>query len=179
MRLFLAVDLPAKTKEELSRQLQDLKREYTHFNWVSQENFHTTLVFLGERQDDDIDLIKKKVEEAIFDINPFELYSLGAGLFLTNKLVLYILLRREKALEEIAAKIKYNLQLEDDKKYVPHISIARTRVPSKQQYLHLKKKLHKLEIDIDFPVNKIHLFQSILTGKKPEYKKIASFSLAK
>ena len=113
----------------------------------------------------------------IYDVEPFVMYSYGADLFINNKILLYIYFRREKKVEEIVGKIKNNLQIEDKAKYIPHLSIARTRVPSKQQYLHLKKKLAKLPVDISFPVKKIHLFQSILSNQQPVYKKIASFSL--
>lgn len=63
------------------------------------------------------------------------------------------------------------------KKYLPHLTLARCRIPSKQQYLLLKKRLKKINIKVDFPVKKITLFQSILSGKKPVYKKIDTFNL--
>ena len=175
MRLFLAVDLPSKAKKQLDLQLSPLKKDYANFNWVSQENYHITLIFFGEI--DKIDKLKKKIEEAIYDVKVFRLYSLNAGLFLNNKIVLYVNFRREKTLEDLVAKIKSNLQIVDHKKFVPHLSIARTRIPSKQQYLHLKKKLQRLSPHIFFSVSKIYLFQSILEGQKPIYKKIASFPL--
>ncbi|MBI4008842.1 RNA 2',3'-cyclic phosphodiesterase [Candidatus Roizmanbacteria bacterium] len=177
MRLFLAVDPPSATKKKLDEQLEKLKKEYAFFNWVPRENFHITLQFFGERSD--TDKVKRKIEEAIYDVHELHLYSFGADLFLSHKILLFISFRREKILEEIVYKIRSSFSLQDRTKYAPHLTIARARVPSKQQYLNLKKKLFQLPIQIDFAIRKIHLYQSILNGKKPIYKKIAPFDLIK
>ncbi len=177
MRLFLAVDLPQSVKNELDQQLRALKKEYAFFNWVPPENYHITLHFFGERND--VDKIKQKIEEAVFDINSFNLYAWNASLFMQNNILLYISFRREKKMEEIAERINKSFQGGDEKKFIAHLTIARARIPSKQQYLNLKKKLLQLPIEIEFAVNKIHLFQSIIEGKRPSYKKISGFSLMK
>lgn len=180
MRLFLAIDLPPKVKEQLDEQLQILKKDYANFNWVAPENFHITLLFFGEIESEaKVEKLKNKIKEAIWDVSSFMLYSFGADMFLSNKIVLHINFRRERALETLVAKLKNNLQIEDRQKFVPHLTIARFRIPSKQQYFHLKKKLQKLNIDITFPITKIYLFQSILNSHKPIYKRVASFPLLK
>lgn len=175
MRLFLAIDLPSKNKKELDEQLKVIKREYNHFNWTPNENYHITLFFFGEVNN--VELIKKKLEQSLFEIKKFNLYSYGASLFLHNKIILYVSFRREKILESLVEKIKTQFNVNEEQKFVPHLTIARYRIPSKQQYLALKKKLNQLNIETEFPVTKIYLFQSILTGKKSVYKKIAVYSL--
>lgn len=177
MRLFLAIDLPVNIKKQLDNQLTEIKREYAYFNWVTQENFHITLLFFGET--DQVEQIKKKIEEAIFDANSFNLYPLKASLFLKQKIVLYLSFRRQKTLEELVFKVKKAFQIKDMKKFIPHLTIARAKIPGKQQYFTLKKKLNQLPLEIDFPVKNIYLFQSILAGRKPVYKKITTFPLIK
>ena len=63
MRLFLAIDLPTASKKRLDEQLEKLKRDYPHFSWVTQKNFHITLHFFGETNQ--IETIKKKIREEI------------------------------------------------------------------------------------------------------------------
>ena len=175
MRVFLAIDLPPTAKLQLDDQISSLKKEYAAFNWVAKDNFHITLHFFGEI--DNIVKIKDKIEQAVYDVSSFSLYSLGAGLFLNSKIVLFVNFKREKTLEDLVTKTKKNLHIEDPIKFIPHLTIARAKIPSKQQYLHLKKKLQRLHIDIFFPIKKIYLFQSILERQKPIYKKLVSFSL--
>ena len=97
MRLFLAIDLPTASKKKLAEQLEKLMNDYTNFTWVPPENYHITLHFFGEINN--VEKIKKKVEEAIFDVESFRLYSLGADLFIKNKILLYIYFKREKKAE--------------------------------------------------------------------------------
>lgn len=177
MRLFLAIDLPDKIKKSIDSQLQAIKKEYRDFNWIPPENLHITLLFLGEGHHEKE--VIKKVENAIFEIRPFYLYSLDADLFINSKILLYIGFRREKTIEILAENLDDEFALENQQKFVPHITIARYKIPSKQQYHHLKKKLVQLPIDIDFEVNTLTLFESITTGKRPTYKKIHQFKLQK
>ncbi len=177
MRLFLAIDLPPSIKKSLSQQLEKLREEYAFFSWIPEENFHITLHFFGETNK--VNTIKRKVEEALFDADSFILYSIGSDLFLNHKIVLYIYFRREKKLEELVSKVRKVIQIKERKKFIPHLTIARSKIPSKQQYKNLKKKLYQLPIEIDFKVNKIYLYQSIIATNKPVYKKVAGFSLLK
>lgn len=179
MRLFLAVELPKKVKEELNIQLKGIKKEYPQFIWVDPENFHLTIHFFGERND--VDNIKKKIKDIIWDQASFYLYSFILDVFVNNKLVIYLTFYREKKIEELAEKIKSNFDgnLVVDRKFIPHLTLARGPRSSKQQYFALKKRLEKTNIDISFSVKKVVLFESILIGSKPVYKKLAKFNLLK
>lgn len=178
MRLFLAIELSDKIKQELESQLEDIKKQHPDFTWVTPENFHITVHFFGEMYDAAI--LKKKIKDLLYDQEEFHLYSANVDVFAHQKLLMYLNFRREKKLEGLADKIRNNfIGPYVDQKFVPHLTIGRGRRSSKQQYFVLKKRVEKIPIDIAFKVNKVVLFESILTGKKPVYKKLASFSLIK
>lgn len=171
MRLFLAIDLPADVKKHIFTQLDPLRRLYPGFQWIPFDNYHVTIQFFGEEFA--IDVIKKKVQEIIFDKEIFFLYSEGLEVFVNSKLVTYLYFKRSKQLEKIAEEINNNV------KYIPHLRIARSRLSSKQQYFTLKKRLKKFSIETEFIVKKIILFQTIFTGTVPSYKPVATFPLLK
>lgn len=177
MRLFLAVELPDKVKEELEKQIEKIKKEYSQFTWVTSENFHVTVHFFGERNDPD--RIKKRIKDLLWDQTSFYLYSFEADVFANHKLVIYLTFHREKKIEQLAEIIKTNFDGNSvsERKFIPHLTLARGPRSSKQQYFVLKKRLSNINIDITFPVKKVILFESILEGKKPIYKKLASFNL--
>ena len=186
MRLFLAINLPQKTKEEIEASLNDLKKEYPNFIWVPKENFHITLFFYGETNS--FKKIKEKVSDLIYDIPPFYLYSRNIDLFAGKKIVIYLNFEREKILETLFTKINHYFSslyktnytnYSQRKKYIPHLTLARYKIPSKQQYFLLKKKLKKNNINISFVVEKVVLFQSIIGGHRPIYRQLASFPLLK
>lgn len=179
MRIFLAIDIPEKEKEKLDTQINHLKEKYPHLQWVPRHNYHITIQFFGEVQK--VDEIVKKIEDVIYDVPSFYLYSQGAGIFINHKILLYADFQRQKILEDLAEKIK-TISIQDGNytqqhKYGPHLTLARYKIPSKQQYLHLKKKLEQLDINIEFLVNKVTLYNSILQTQAPVYQKIAEFSL--
>ncbi len=179
MRLFLAVELPEKIKEQLDEQLEKIKKEYPQFVWVSSENFHITIHFFGETNK--VVEIKKKIKDIVWDQTNFFLYSFIPDVFVNHKLVVYLTFRRQKKIEELAERISTNFDSNSvsERKFIPHLTLARGRRSSKQQYFVLKKRLQKLDIDISFQVKRIVLFESILTGKRPVYKKIVSVPLIK
>ena len=179
MRLFLAVDLPIKVKESINLQLTPLKKEYPQFLWNNFENYHITIHFFGETQS--VNEIKKRIEDTLFDQESFYLYSVGCDLFMKNRITLYVNFRREKKIEKLSARLRGSFikDASSNFKFVPHITIARAKIPSKQQYFVLKKRLEKLDIESVFEVKKIILFESLLGGHETVYKKIKSFPLIK
>lgn len=184
MRLFIAIDLPKKVKNKIASQLREIKNNYRHYRWVTEENYHLTILFLGEISDGKkLTKIKQAINEAIWSIKPFFLYSRSINVFSNNKHIIYLEFFREKELEklvqEIRNKFKIRLGLTENKKFIPHLTLARGKRSSKQQYFVLIKKLNQIKININFPVDKIILYQSIISPvlKQPQYRKIGIFLL--
>jgi 2'-5' RNA ligase len=177
MRLFLAIELSSKIKQELQGQLDSVKKKYPEFSWVTQENFHITIHFFGET--DKVDSIKAKIKDLAYDQENFHLYSGAVEVIANHKLLIYLTFRREKKLEQLASLIDNNFDPNrySNLKFVPHLTLARARRSSKQQYFVLKKRMEKLIIDISFKVSRIVLFESVLSGGKPLYKRVAAFKL--
>lgn len=179
MSIFLAIEIPEKVKLQLEKQLTPLKEDYPQFNWISLAKSRIMLHTFEDGQN--IEKIKKHIETAIFDIPTFHIYSLGGSILIHHNITLYVDFRRQKILEQLVERIREavlpNHQLSQLNKFAPRIPIARNKIPSKQQYLHLKKKLEQLEVDIDFPVNTIYLYQQVPHTQASQYKKIGEFSL--
>lgn len=179
MRTFLAVEIPDTIKEKLFKQIASLRRDYPQLSWVAPENYHITIQFLGEIAEPK--KIITKIEDALYDAESFTLYSLGTGIFIDRKILLYADFQRQKKLEVVAEKVKNIITMpgNNGKQYtfIPHLTIARSKIPSKQQYLLMKKKLEQFEIDLEFFVDHITLFESNLEAQAPLYKKIVDFPL--
>ena len=175
MRLFLAIDLPVKIKEKISNMIKNLKQEYQDFRWVSENNYHMTIYFFEENCS--LNNMEEKIKRAIFDIYPFYLYSSQGQLFIRKKVLLYLGFRKNKELEKMASNIIKTFSPKKKIKFIPHLTLARYRIPSKQQYFVIKKKMKDLDIDLEFKVKKLTLFNCINYNTKPEYKIIKEFEL--
>lgn len=177
MRLFLAIDLPKEAKRAISTQLVFFKKEYPYFRWVDETRYHITLHFFGYRTD--AENLVKQIKDAVFDVEAFRMYSDGTDLFIKNTIILYLTFQRNRMLEKLVSQVRSAVQDPLITKFVPHLTIARYRIPSKQQYFLIRKKVGKLEIDVDYEVSQITLFNSVIESEKPLYETIETISLQK
>ncbi|PIY72031.1 RNA 2',3'-cyclic phosphodiesterase [Candidatus Roizmanbacteria bacterium CG_4_10_14_0_8_um_filter_33_9] len=179
MRLFLGIEIPESIKTILWDQLDLLRKEHPEYQWIPKENYHITLDFLGEQYS--MQEIIAKVDSVLFDMSDFYLYGRTLNVFLDKNIKIFVEFYRQKKLEELYLKIKNHIPVnkyaKDD--FIPHISISQSRPSSKQQYFALQKKLSKIEIDIEFQVKKIVLFQSIVINHTRTFKKEKVFFLGK
>jgi 2'-5' RNA ligase len=175
MRLFLAVDIPNEVKKELDMQLEPLKKEYPYLKWVPPQNYHVTLFFFGDRFPKD--MIQKHVENVTFDSRSFHMYTGENGILMRNTLTFYAGFLKCQPIEQMVKRIKTEMNIVDDLKFFPHLTVARYRIPSKQQYLLLKKKWLKMKLDVEFEVSQITLYESVIEKNVPIYAPQTTFPL--
>lgn len=176
MRLFLAIDFPEETKKEIYDVITPIRLQYRRYKWVPQENYHITLHFFGDVPKETVPALVSRLEQCLFECKEFSLTLLSGGVFIRSNIVLYLDFYREKMIDVIVKKIREDLE-HDGNKYVPHITIARSRIPSKQQYLLIKKKLESVKPKMELPVTSVVLFESIKRRSYTEYREVARFPL--
>ncbi|HSL82843.1 MAG TPA: 2'-5' RNA ligase family protein, partial [Thermoanaerobaculia bacterium] len=81
VRLFLALDLPAEHRAEIGRRAARLKADLPPARWVSPENLHLTLVFLGATEEEAVPGLLAAATPAFAGGGPLELRVAGAGTF--------------------------------------------------------------------------------------------------
>lgn len=154
----LKIELSDVTKQQIVVQLADFRKQYPQFQWEEKENYNILVHSFGEFSDKKSTI--NKIETALFDKNLFYLYAFEVNLTIQNKITLYLDFRREKEIERISKSINDQFSINQNKKrYIPQLIIANYKIPSKQQYFVIKKRLANLEIDISFKVNKLSLFE--------------------
>ena len=62
MRIFVALELPEKTKENLARSAEQLKQFATKGKFVEKQNYHVTLHFLGEVAETDLIYVQSAMD---------------------------------------------------------------------------------------------------------------------
>lgn len=82
-RVFFALNLPSDLKKELGGLITELTWQHQKrtINWVTDENLHITLHFLGNRNDDEITKLDAVAREVAKEIKPFSLTTDGVGCF--------------------------------------------------------------------------------------------------
>lgn len=81
IRTFIAVRLPAATRRRLAELEERLVHAGTNVKWVSEENLHITLRFLGYVERERMKAIYEAVEDAVVCVRAFDITLSGVGAF--------------------------------------------------------------------------------------------------
>lgn len=174
-RLFIGLDIPEKIKKTLSETPLFLK----NVNPIPSSNLHLTLLFLGELSEDFIHDIHHGLLE--IQANPFDLKIKGVGYFAKGKKVkiLWAGLEKNNELFELQRKVKKtfsDFNLSHEKKFMPHITLARLQNTPLQKIQPFLENNAMLKLN-EFKVSEFCLFQSHLTKHGSQYEIIAHYSI--
>ncbi len=188
MRAFLAIDLPAKIREELGRRQALFQQALAAspdrdraIRWTSPEGIHLTLKFLGEISDEKLHRLIEQLE----NLAPFEKFSIkvkGFGFFpdARRPRVFWAGIEAPAALARLAAQIDAALTAigfaPEARSFKPHLTLARFNNLAPQPTLN---KLVHQQSDADlgrFEVAEFYLFESKLApGVPAQYLKWRRF----
>jgi 2'-5' RNA ligase len=174
MRLFIAVPLPEKVKEQAVLFIKKTQEAFFRgdnfsgrIKWLKKENMHITLKFLGETEVEP-EKIKAAIELSAAGVRP-EIFVLNRpGIFTPERpRILWLgTARPSKSLQELYDRLNVNFaQLgfeTDDRKFIPHLTLGRVkkgRVDRKTVKNFLNQKVEPL----NFEINRVNLFESKLT----------------
>ncbi|EQA35693.1 2'-5' RNA ligase [Leptospira inadai serovar Lyme str. 10] len=175
MRIFLGISLPDRTREVLAGICYGLEGA----RWVSPENFHVTLVFLGEISSDKVEQVHEICASTI--VKPFSISLHGLGWFRQKSpSILYAGVDRSLELQGLQKSLesgcrRYGFSVEK-REYIPHVTIGRLRDVAQDKVMIY---LNEFE-SIDFPafeVSEFHVYSSRSGSEGPIYRIEDSFSL--
>lgn len=173
MRLFIAIDLDLEIKKALCALAEEIKGFTRSGNFTLQENYHLTLVFLGETPSSQIERLKQIMNHTSW--NPFPLALSGLGTFPRGaKEILWLGMAHSEPLRRIYDQLFETLTeagfLLEKRPFRPHLTLGREVVlgqPISQIAQKLNTKLsHRQE------VKRISLMKSERVNGKLTYTEI-------
>jgi 2'-5' RNA ligase len=166
---------------------EQLKKTKADVKWVSPENLHLTLKFLGDIDEEQF----KKISELLDDVaNNHSSYtakigSIGAFPKLSLLKVVWVGItmgdeETKKIFKELKERIEKLGIPKDDRAFSSHITLGRTRSPNNRK--DLAKEIRKISEDFkldnaEFQVAKLTLFQSTLSPTGPTYEVLKAANL--
>ncbi len=184
MRVFIAVELPKKIQEEIALCAANLKSAGADVKWVETANLHLTLKFLGEINEPQVGRIKEALAQAMVDLSSFTVRIEGIGAFprTTSPRVIWLgvhegekeLIALAQRVEEGCVKLGFK---KEERPFSAHLTIGRVR--SREGLAPLIKQLQLAEFRASEPVSveKILLFQSLLSPKGSTYLPLSEIPL--
>ena len=174
IRLFIAINFNEEVKAQINQIIDRVKSNSVHGRFVSEENIHLTLEFLGEVQEHRIGLIREIMDGLEFE--PFTLGLTKIGCFRRPEGKIYwlgvedchTLYEIQKALRQSLIEKGFKLE---NREYRPHITLGRKVI--------LKEGFNAGELDdiagrIKIGVNRIDLMKSDFINRKPMYSLVYS-----
>jgi len=177
-RLFIGVPMPDDIKKKLAKIIE---REYHDLpvRWGRKENLHLTLSFLGYVQEEAIPEICRNIDEAVKNIEIFDLNfgKIDFGPSEENKKMIWLVGEKSKALGEL----KFNLDKElgffirERRELKPHATLGRIR---KKMWVKLNPEPEiKKDFKVGFSVISVDLMESKFEKGKRVYYTLESFPL--
>ncbi len=184
MRLFVAIDIDKENKDSLWERAQKLKNFDFKASFPKKENYHITLKFLGEVDEESIPRIKEALNRASQGIAPFEIILSKRGVFPGHrqpKVVWIGIEEKTGKLKKLFENIERELEKlgfkRENREFLPHLTLARVKNIKPQGKKQLLEFCNEEDYVGKVKVNKFSLYQSILDPRGAIYKKIAEFSL--
>lgn len=182
VRAFVAILLSEEVRAVVAAGIARLQPLARSVRWVSPENLHLTLRFLGERTPEELDLVRDGLSEVVEGAAPFVLSFHGLGAFpgLARPRVFWVgVTTGGEDAKQLHARLDAALARRtippDERPFSPHLTIGRARTPT---HLPAVQEAIAREGQRGFGelhVGAISLMQSELTPAGPRYTELKAF----
>ena len=149
MRLFIGIKFDEKTMVLIDRIQGMLYNEGVKGNFTNKNNIHLTLSFLGEVNNDKVDVLKKIIDSIdVSKINTIDITGIDV---LKDMIILNVneSVELDNIYNDLVNKLSSNNFNIDKRPYFPHVTLVRE-----------KNKDYKKELNIKSKFTKITLFES-------------------
>lgn len=130
MRVFIAIEFEDQVKEFLAQIQQRVQTHCTKGNFSRRENFHLTLRFIGEVEEDRLLAIKSAISSVAVGTRGFGLELGGMGQFPKgNRSIVWVGVKVGSELHKLYQELEKALEQQgftrENRGYHPHITLAR------------------------------------------------------
>ncbi len=189
IRAFIAINISPEIKQRLTIISADLQRALrgVPVRWVSVENIHLTLKFLGDVSETNLDLLKKllKSEAAVHPAFEFSVGELGAFPTMRRPRVIWVnvqapaeLLNLQRGIDHETARLGY---AREDRPFSPHLTLGRvSRNANANDLRRISEELSSFKVGFIGAANVqlVHLYRSDLQPSGAVYTLLDSAGLA-
>jgi 2'-5' RNA ligase len=181
MRAFLGISI----SDELKHKILEIQKKFSDFDikFVEPENLHFNLKFFREISDEQVEGLKKILEEITEKFEPFEIEIKGLGVFPNKNYIRVIWVGVKEGFNTItsmAESIQDSIESVGflrEEKFVPHLTLGRVRTArNKEELKRLVEESENIEIG-KMKVDMIKLFRSKLSPHGPVYEEVFNIKI--
>lgn len=179
MRLFVAVNFPARLRQKIARLSRPMEEAGVPGRWTDPDHVHLTLKFLGEVPPAELDPISAALEEVAGKFRPFEMTFGPIGAFPSPRRPRVVWLGVEQTPELRFIKDDLERRLaelgheREQRPYQPHITLGRApRDAEAGEFRRLEEVARSLKVSDAYRVTHLDLMRSRLGPAGPEHTRL-------
>lgn len=169
VRTFIALDLSADTKKELSRIINVMRSAHASVKWVSPKTAHLTLKFLGEVPEDQLEFLSDTLQSSVSTVKPFNFTMDGLGAFPGwgfTKILWAGIGEGSEEVKKLASCVNDSLSSKGfksaEQEFRPHLTFGRLKMPRNKHKLKALAEETVVNPAVSH-ISKVTLFKSVLT----------------
>ncbi len=179
MRLFIGIQLNPEWKECLETIQQEIKDISSKGNFTAKENFHLTIRFLGEVEEQKVKLLKEQLHGQLSKCSTFDIETTGLGFFTKKRgMIPWIGIKQNKLLQGVYNTVQDCLNQvdipEEGSPYIPHLTLGRTIRLDEEKFLELKASISPVLFQ---KVTNLTIFKSYQVNGRLAYTPLEEFPL--
>jgi 2'-5' RNA ligase len=189
LRAFIAIEIPLEIRAAIGSARAPLQEEIgSSVRWVSTENMHLTLKFLGDVSPGNVEMLSEMLRAEADLFHCFDLHLGGLGSFpnLKRPRVIFIGIQSPPTLEALQRGIESasrRLGYESEERgFSPHLTIGRVKqnmTATEQQSIRHALEATRIDSLGTARVDSVHLYKSDLKSTGSVYTRLYSAPLRK
>lgn len=173
IRSFISINIPKKVKEKVKKVQEKLPEFIGKTTEI--KNLHLTLKFLGEIDEEKIEIVKERLRQIKLKRLNVQIGNLGIFSEKFIRIVWLHITDCEKLQKEVDEKLKDIFEKEE--RFMSHLTIARVKKCDREKFL---EELKKIKVPkIEFEIDRFYLMKSKLSLGGPKYEVIEVYDLNK
>lgn len=184
MRLFVAINMPARERERLYRATADLRHGEYPARWVQEAQLHLTMKFIGEVPAEEVSLIDRAVAKAACGSPSFRLHLEGIGGFPSLRAPRVVWLGAEVSSDLVSLHDALETALDgvgvprEERRFRPHITLARARRGApRSRWKGIEEQAAAVDFTADLAVQSLDLMRSELSPRGARYSVVRVHAL--
>lgn len=176
MRIFVALELPQKTKDNLERSSRQFAEYADGGNFVPKENLHLTLHFLGNVEPSDLIYVQSAMD-AVKDL-PAPMLAVTQFALQRAGDIVWAKIRQSEELTQLhdllGERLEQNGFETEHRAYRPHVTLIR----KKSFTLPFSEVTKNVQVyNMPFDATRLTLFESVFDGKGVTYRPLYTVEL--
>lgn len=185
VRTFIAVDLSKGTKGKVKALQEEFALKAPGVKWVTPDNFHLTLLFLGEVEKKEVVAICRTVQKRARKHSAFGLDVEGLGAFPNLRRPKILWAGVTEGIEELKALhddieealLELNQYRREDRAYTPHLTLGRLSAEDRAEDWEPILAAHESWRGGSSTINEVLIMSSDMKRDGPEYSIIGRAAL--